>query len=191
MTIQLALAAKDLEHEIVRVADIGDPSGLPKDMHDVPALVYRETCVTQPLAIIEFLNELEGEVSLYPDDSHVRAAVRSFVQVIASEILPWEQGRLSGWLVQEAGVGEQRRKEWFLFCLGECFAHLEQRLAHQARTGTFCFGEAITLADFALLPQVVFARRAGLSMAAYPHIERICENCLDIEWCRAVVGDQA
>ncbi|MEN3351099.1 MAG: maleylpyruvate isomerase, partial [Bradyrhizobium sp.] len=38
--------------------------------------------------------------------------------------------------------------------------------------GPFCFGDAPTLADLCLVPQLANARRFGVDVSAYPHLLR-------------------
>jgi glutathione S-transferase len=59
---------------------------------------------------------------------------------------------------------------------------LEQLLAGDARTGTFCHGDAPGLADIALVPQVFNAYRYNsLDLAAYPTILGIYRTCLKLD----------
>ena len=189
MMLHLVLEARGQAYEVASLEGQGD-SSLPAELNEVPALLHNDLCITQSMAIVEYLEELDRldrKGPLYPECPSMRAAVRSFVHVLVCELQPWEDGRLSAWLGQQGILNDEQRNQWLLACLEDVFHRLEYRLAHQARTGTFCFGETMTLADLALLPQVVLARRAGLSMASYPHIERICDNCLELDWCREVL----
>ena len=47
---------------------------------------------------------------------------------------------------------------------------LELRLANDARTGKFAFGDTPTLADCCLVPQLYSAARFGVDLAPYPRI---------------------
>ncbi len=54
----------------------------------------------------------------------------------------------------------------------------EQLLCNDAVAGGFCHGDAPSLADCCLVPQVYNARRFGVDMAAYPAIMAIEQRCL-------------
>ncbi|MCL6271872.1 glutathione S-transferase C-terminal domain-containing protein [Sansalvadorimonas sp. 2012CJ34-2] len=185
--IRLVMAAKQLDQEIINLSAGRDE--VPSRVKELPSLVTDDLCLAQPLAILEYLEECYSDMALYPADIAQRAAVRSFVHVIARDLLHWEHSLSSRYMEQELGMDKASQRDWLMLCLKEGFSHLEHLLATQARTGTYCFGEQVTVADLALLPQVLFARKAGLSMHTYPHIERICDNCLELEWCQRILGD--
>ena len=186
--IRLVMAVKQLDHKIVNLS-VQSGKQVPEQIRDLPSLVVNDLCLSQPLAIIEFLEESYRQTPLYPADVVQRAAVRSFIHVIARDLLHWEHNLSSRYMEKELGMDEASQRDWLLLCLKEGFSHLEHLLATQARTGTYCFGEQVTVADLALLPQVLFARKAGLTMHGYPHIERICDNCLEQEWSRTVLAE--
>jgi glutathione S-transferase len=59
---------------------------------------------------------------------------------------------------------------------------LEQLLAGDAQTGSFCHGDAPGLADITLVPQVFNAYRYNsLDLAPYPTILRIYQTCLKLD----------
>jgi glutathione S-transferase len=57
----------------------------------------------------------------------------------------------------------------------EGFAAIEARLAREPETGRFCHGDAPSLADCCLVPQVANARRFEVPLEPYPTIRRIDE----------------
>ena len=187
LTVQLALAVKQLDHEVVDLT-AGDQAA-PRAAHDVPALACGEILITQPLAIVEYLEESRQDSPLYPENPLQKALVRSFVHIIVRDLIHWQHNLSSRYIEQGLGLNEESQRDWLMLCLKEGFSRLEHLLAHQARTGTYCFGETFTLADLFLVPQVLFARKVGLNMAAYPHIERIYDNCLELDWCRTSLAE--
>ena len=54
---------------------------------------------------------------------------------------------------------------------------LEQSIVAQSKGGKFCFGDAPTLADLCLVPQLANAKRFGCDLSAYPTLVRIDAHC--------------
>jgi maleylacetoacetate isomerase len=60
------------------------------------------------------------------------------------------------------------------------FEAFEAMLAEHPSTGLFCDGNAPTLADCCLVPQLYNARRFGVDLAPYPTMLRIEQACLEL-----------
>ena len=147
-----------------------NPQGL------VPTLVVGDRRLTQSMAIIEYLDEKHPLPPLLPAAAEDRAWVRSIAQVIACDIHPLDNLRVLKYL-DRLGIEEARRDAWYAHWIAEGFAALEPQLAARA-TGPFCFGDAPTLADVCLVPQVANAVRGKVPLDAYPRIRAINDACL-------------
>ncbi|RUV09215.1 glutathione S-transferase N-terminal domain-containing protein, partial [Mesorhizobium sp. M1A.F.Ca.IN.022.04.1.1] len=85
-----------------------NPQGL------VPALVLDDgTLLTQSLAIIEYLDEIEPEPPLLPKDALGRARVRMLAQMIACDIHPVNNLRVLTSLRTLFGAGDEDVVNWF------------------------------------------------------------------------------
>jgi glutathione S-transferase len=58
------------------------------------------------------------------------------------------------------------------------FEALEKRLSQERETGVFCHGNAPTLADVCLVPQIANARRFNIDLSPYPTLTRVEAACL-------------
>ncbi|MDC7702118.1 maleylacetoacetate isomerase [Vogesella indigofera] len=146
-----------------------NPQGL------VPALLDNGVLLTQSLAICEYLDEAYPDSArLLPDGAVLRARVRAVAQAIACDIHPLNNLRVLNYLKTELGQGEDARNGWYRHWVATGFAALEQQLA--ASAGRYCFGDALTLADVCLLPQVFNAQRFAIDMGGYPLLARIAAN---------------
>lgn len=157
----------------------------------VPALEDAGVLHTQSLAIIEYLEERHPEPPLLPREAVPRARVRALALAIACDIHPLNNLRVLQYLEQAMGLTRDQRFEWYRHWVAEGFAAFE-RMLDDPQTGTYCHGDAPTLADVALVPQVFNAQRFNCDLAPYPRIRRIHEACLALPaFERAVPANQA
>ena len=144
----------------------------------VPALDTGEVTLTQSLAIIEWLDEMQPEPPLLPAMPDARALVRSLALHVACEIHPLNNLRVLQYLENRLGLEERDVNAWYRHWIAEGLASLERRLA--ATAGTYSFGDSVTLADLCLVPQVYNARRYSCDLMPFPTIVRIDAACLKL-----------
>ena len=184
---RIALNLKGLPYEYLPVHLVRDggeqhapayrsvaPEGL------VPVLVDGDTTVHQSLAIIEYLDETHPQPPLLPPDAAGRAAVRAIALDIACDIHPLCNTRVLKYLGANYGLQKEGSEDWIRHWIGTGFAALETRLAHDPARGAFCHGDAPTLADIMLVPQVFNARRFGIDMGRFPTIAAIDARCAEL-----------
>jgi maleylacetoacetate isomerase len=149
-----------------------NPQGL------VPALELDDGSVlVQSLAIIEYLDETRPEPPLLPADPVARARVRAIALSIACEIHPLNNLRVLNYLIGTMGVSREQKDGWYRYWIDVGFEALEKTLARDGATGRFCHGDAPTLADVCLVPQMANARRFEIDLAPYPTLIRIELAC--------------
>jgi maleylacetoacetate isomerase len=153
-----------------------NPDGL------VPALTDdadgQPVVITQSLAIIEYLEERHPNPPLLPKTAEDRAYVRSLALSIACEIHPLNNLRVLRFLVREMHLGEEQKNAWYRHWCEQGLTALEATLAHDARTGRYCYGDTPTLADCLLVPQIANAQRMNCDLSHLPTVTRIHETCL-------------
>lgn len=177
--VRIALALKGLDYAAVPIHLLRDggqqhgadyralnPAGL------VPALVDDGATLTQSLAICEYLDERHPEPALLPADALGRARVRALALAVACDIHPINNLRVLQYLKGTLGHGQDEADAWYRHWIEVGFASIEAELA---RLGSerHCYGDAVTLADVCLVPQVFNARRFKVDLAAYPRIAAI------------------
>lgn len=162
------LSADHLSHHL-RKGEQRDPAFLainPQGL--VPALQDDAGAVlTQSLAIIEWLEETQPQPALLPKDSLRRAKVRAFAQVLACDTHPVQNLKVLARL-RELGLPEEQVTGWAAWANREGLAACEALVAKEI--GPFCFGEAPTMADLCLVPQLFNARRFGVDVAVFPRL---------------------
>jgi maleylpyruvate isomerase len=144
----------------------------------VPSLQLEDgTVLTQSLAIIEYLDEVYPKSPLLPAGATARARVRAISQAIACEIHPLNNLRVLNDLRSRFGADDAVVRDWFRHWVAETFAPLDEMLAGDPATGTFCHGDRPSMADACLFAQVISNRRFDVAMDPYPTIRRIFETC--------------
>lgn len=143
----------------------------------VPVLTDGTVTVTQSLAIIEYLEDTRPAPPLLPHDVGGRARVRALALAIACDIHPLNNLRVQRYLSSEFGLDDAQRDVWSRHWIATGFEALERLLARSADTGRYCHGDAPSLADCCLVPQVANAHRVHCPLDPYPTIRRIDEAC--------------
>jgi maleylpyruvate isomerase len=162
------LEADHLSHHL-RKGEQRDPAFLALNPQGlVPALQDDTGAVlTQSLAIIEWLEETRPQPALLPKDPLRRARVRAFAQAVACDTHPVQNLKVLARL-RELGLPEEQVTGWAAWANREGLAACEALIANEP--GPFCFGEAPTIADLCLVPQLFNARRFGVDVSAYPRL---------------------
>lgn len=144
----------------------------------VPAFELEDgTVLTQSLAIMEYLDEVQPESALLPADAIGRARVRALAQAIACDLHPVNNLRVLQYLSQQLGISAEQKDAWYRHWVATGLQGLEALLADHPSTGRFCHGDTPTLADCCLVPQLYNARRFQCPLDAYPTIRRIAAAC--------------
>lgn len=139
-----------------------NPQGL------VPTLENdRGAILTQSLAIIEWLDETHPTPPLLPKDPLRRAKVRAFSQAIACDTHPVQNLKVLARL-RELGLSEDQVTGWAGWANREGLSACEKLIANEP--GPFCFGDAPSMADLCLVPQLANARRFGVDVSAFPRL---------------------
>jgi len=148
----------------------------------VPALVLDDGHVlTQSLAIIEYLDETFPQPRLIPSDALGRARVRALSLIVACEIHPLNNARTLAHLRKEMNQSEEQVNAWYRHWVADGLAKVEASLTHFPGSGRFCHGDAPTMADCCLVPQVFNAKRFDCDTKPYPTLMRIFDECMKLE----------
>lgn len=141
----------------------------------VPMLESERGSLTQSLAILEWVDETYANPPFLPLGPWQRAKVRAFALAIACDIHPLNNTSVLARLKSQFAAGDAAIGEWYRHWISVGFAALEAQLAEQPGT-PFAFGEAPTLADICLVPQVANARRFKTDLAPFPRLVAIDER---------------
>lgn len=187
--VRIALNLKQLDYEIVPVHLVKDggqqhseqylglnPAELVPTLYDDD----EDIILNQSLAIIEYVDEkYEQGVKLLPAHALERARVRTLALDFAADMQPLGNLRVLNYLQDEFNQDQQGKARWACHWMQKGFAGVEKRL--QSTAADYCFGFDVTLADVCLVPQVYNAERFGLDMQQFPTIQRVADNCIQLD----------
>jgi maleylacetoacetate isomerase len=180
--VRIALALKGLPYEYagvnLRSGEQGredyrslSPAGI------VPTLIDGDVKLTQSMAIIDYLDARHPEPRLIPEGGIERARVLEIAQTIACEIHPINNLRVLKYLTGTLGVDDGAKSAWYRHWVNEGLAAVEALLAALPESD-YCVGDAPTLADCCLIPQVANAMRMGCDLTPFGRIQRIYAHCM-------------
>jgi maleylacetoacetate isomerase/maleylpyruvate isomerase len=153
-----------------------NPAGL------VPLLLIDGLKLTQSLAIVEYLDETRPDPPLLPKTPAARAQVRALADAVACDIHPIDNLRVLRYLSRTLKAGDAEIAAWFMHWVDLGLDAIEALLARSSSTGRFCHGEAPSLADICLVPQIFNAQRYDKDpLTRRPHIQRSFESCMALD----------
>jgi maleylacetoacetate isomerase/maleylpyruvate isomerase len=182
--VRIALALKGLDYDykpvhLARNEQFTESYAAVSAARLVPLLRDGDSVLTQSLAIIEYLDETHPQPPLLPADALGRARVRALALDIACEIHPLNNLRVLRFLVHDLKLGDDDKQRWVRHWVETGLEVVERQLA--ARPAAFCHGEAPSLADCVLVPQVVNAQRFGCRIDHLPQVMRVFERCMALD----------
>jgi maleylacetoacetate isomerase len=141
-----------------------NPAGL------VPALEIDGQVLSQSLAIMDHLDRKQPAPRLIPESGPARDRVLQIAYQVACEIHPLNNLRVLKHLVGPMALSDEQKNAWYAHWIHEGMKVLEAMLSD--RDG-WCVGDAPTMADCCLVPQVANARRMKVDISAYPKVLRV------------------
>jgi maleylpyruvate isomerase len=153
----------------------------------VPSLDTGDGIMTQTPAIIEWLEEKFPSPPLLPSGSDDRAHVRALAAIAGCDIHPVNNRRILEALRHSFGADDAVVNKWCATWIEAGFDAFDALVASQGYTGVFAFGDAPTLADVYLVPQIESARRFKVDINRWPRLAAIDEACAQLDAFRLAV----
>jgi maleylacetoacetate isomerase len=180
--VRIALALKGLPYDYaginLRSGEQGrdnyrklSPAGI------VPVLVEDGVVLTQSRAIKDNLDRRYPGPRLVPDDPLPRARALEIAHTVACDIHPLNNVRVLKYLTGTLDVSDTARFDWYRHWVDEGLNSVDVLLA-RLPVSEYCVGDAPTVADICLVPQVANALRMGCDLSRFTRVMAVYEHCM-------------
>lgn len=199
--VRIALGLKGLAYEyvivnILKAEQHAEAYRARAPMGQVPALVIEEDngstwTISQSLPIIEYIEERWPAQPLLPAQPFERARVRSLAEIVNSGIQPL-QNLTTTRAIKQLGADDT---VWPQAFIAHGLAAFDAMVVDTAQAlgrapGAFSVGDAPTIADCFLVPQLASARRFGVDYTKHASLARIEESCMALDAFKNAMPDQ-
>jgi maleylpyruvate isomerase len=182
--VRIALNLKDVPYQMtfIHLTKDGGQQRKPEfaavnPQKRVPALeLSNGEVLTQSLAIIEYLDDINPDPPLLPADALDRAKVRAIAQAVACDIHPLNNLIALQYLKRTLKHEQPEIDAWYHNWVIDGFTAIETML----KPGPYAYGGHVTLADICLVPQVYNARRLKVPLDNFPKIVAVEQACLKL-----------
>ena len=143
----------------------------------VPVLIAPDgTRITQSLAAVDYLDANHDAVPMLPGDAVQRAQVLSAALIIAMDTTPLGNLRVLQHIKNALGHSNDDVKDWMQHWVDRGLTAFDATID----PGDFCFGDAPSMADLCLIPQLYNARRWCMDVDDWPALARIEAHCMSL-----------
>jgi maleylacetoacetate isomerase len=145
----------------------------------VPTFIHDGHSIFQSLAIIEYLDDIQPQPRLVPQDAKEKAYARSLALMTIADAHPLVVPRVRNHLAKAFGADARAIEDWGKHWTTEGLATYERLLARRAPT-PFALGAEPGLADICVAGQVVGAHFLKLDLAAFPLVAGLADRCFEM-----------
>lgn len=192
--VRIGLGLKKLVYDyavvnIVKREQHADAYRAKNPMAQVPTLEITEDdgtvhALNQSLPILEYLDERFPEPAILPKDLYMRARTRLLAEIINSGIQPLQNLTTTNQIKALGGDAAVWPKSF----IADGLAAFER--AARDTAGKFCVGDAPSIADCCLIPQLASARRFGVDIAQHDLLLGIEQRCMALPAFADAMPDQ-
>lgn len=155
----------------------------------VPCLVVDGRPLAESMAILSWLEESFPTPPLLPSDAWARARARQLAEMVNAGIQPIQNLAVN----RRVSSDKEAQRVWAAHWIERGFAAVERELELVAREGLGgrnAVGDAITIAELYLVPQLYNARRYGVALAPFPRLLAVEAAALATEAAQASHPDR-
>lgn len=130
----------------------------------------------ESMAIVDYLEQIHPDCSVYPKDVLERAKVLTVVNTVVSATQTLQNLGVMK-IIKEWTNSKEKSVEWSNYWICNRFDYLEKYISQTS--GKYTVGDQLTLADICLVPQVYNALRYNVNIDKYPTIKRLYEALMN------------
>jgi maleylacetoacetate isomerase len=180
--VRIGLHLKNISFETIPVNLLKGEQNLQEyhevnPMNGLPTLDHDGFRLTQSLAILNYIDNLAPEPPLASGNLQELAYVRQIALIIATDIHPLINLRVTKWLPDNPGA----QGEWYRHWVTKGMAGVEALLRDRNWHGDFALGNRPSVADLCIVPQMYNLRRYKMPLHDYPICCKIEKNCLALD----------
>ncbi|MAH04572.1 MAG: maleylacetoacetate isomerase [Alphaproteobacteria bacterium] len=182
--VRLALNIKDIAYESIHVDLLkGEHHGAKykaiNPLGTVPYFIDGDVELNQSLAIAQYLDNAYPDTKLVYGDAATQAHIWQLALLVATDIHPF--GTPQVWKKYLMGILDASQEEanaWISHWLTRGLSTYEAMVSRSNIKGDYSCGDAISLADICLLPQLYNAHRYKIDLTPYKNLCCIEQNML-------------
>jgi maleylpyruvate isomerase len=192
--VRIGLGLKKLKFEYVIVNILkrdqhADAYRAKNPMAQVPTLEVTDDdgtvrAINQSLPILEYIDERWPDPAIMPKDLYLRARTRLLAEIVNSGIQPLQNLTTTNQVKAFGGDVAVWPKHFIV----QGLAAFER--AARETAGKFCVGDAPTIADCCLVPQLASARRFGVDITHHDLLLGIEQRCMALPAFSDAMPDQ-
>lgn len=181
--VRIALALKGIEVDYISVDMLqreqqGEAYRKLNPQRMLPCLELADgRVISQSLAIIEFLDQLSSEPSLFPDDPVERAQALALAMFIFCETAPFQAKYIRRALTEEFGLSDNQDMVWTSRWIRRGLGLMNEAIRQRGGTGPFALGARPGIVDIAIIPQLRNAERVGVPTDDFVELHRLRDVC--------------
>jgi maleylacetoacetate isomerase len=145
----------------------------------VPTFIHDGHSIFQSLAIIEYLDDIQPQPRLMPQDAKEKAYARSLALMTIADAHPLLVPRVRNHLAKAFDADARAIEDWGKHWTTEGLAIYERLLARRA-PDPFALGAEPGLADICIAGQVVGAHFLKLDLTAFPVVADLADRCFEM-----------